>query len=308
MAPVTMSPIPREPSVNEGDQIRGCSSWPAAARCRIRRTCAALARRRAPNGESSSVAAWRGRWRLASAPWLRRSARSPRGCGFGRRPRRPSRADVATFQQVIGTVVVTSVDQGRQTVTGAGMRLRARVAPRDRERQRAALVLIDGTAIRLDQMTVAVFESALSDARARSGYIDSGRPPRSTLRCASKPFRSVHHLGTRFEVRVAATSMRVRVREGLVAVERDADKVDDGRLERRWSSRPSGTPSRERIATSGPEWRWVGRLAEPFILEGATVRRSWTGSVASRAGSGRSRTPRCARGPTASCSTDRSRG
>jgi hypothetical protein len=33
----------------------------------------------------------------------------------------------------------------------------------------------------------------------------------------------------------------------------------------------NGTPSREQIATSGSEWRWVHELSGPFILEGATV-------------------------------------
>ena len=33
----------------------------------------------------------------------------------------------------------------------------------------------------------------------------------------------------------------------------------------------TGTARREPIAIAGPEWSWVDRLAEPFILEGATV-------------------------------------
>jgi FecR protein len=215
---------------------------------------------------------WRGRWRIgfgalaatfcALAAWV-----------WLRPPTAPaSLADIATLQQVAGTVVVTSLDIGRQTVTGAGMRIRPGSRIEIPDGSGAALRLIDGTAVRLDQTTVAVFEHAYHLTLERGAvYIDAGRSPRSTapLRVETA-FGSVRHLGTRFEVRLAGASMRVRVREGLVAVEREGT---------RWTTQAGealaltdvGTASRERIATSGPEWSWVGRLAEPFVLEGATV-------------------------------------
>ncbi len=218
---------------------------------------------------------WRGRWRIglgalaatfcALAAWV-----------WLRPPSAPaSRADIATVQQIAGTVVVTSLDMGHQTVT-AGMRIRPGSRIEIPDGSGVALRLIDsmgdGTAVRLDRATVAVFETADQLTLERGAvYVDAGRSPRSTapLRVETV-FGSVRHLGTRFEVRLGSTSMRVRVREGLVAVEREGT---------RWTTQAgealaltdAGTASREPIATSGPEWRWVGRLAEPFVLDGATV-------------------------------------
>jgi ferric-dicitrate binding protein FerR (iron transport regulator) len=87
-------------------------------------------------------------------------------------------------------------------------------------------MLIDGTAISFDRATLAVFENAQHVTLERgAAYIDSGRAAgaESALRVETA-FGAVRHLGTRFEVRVAAASMRVRVREGLVAVARGATR------------------------------------------------------------------------------------
>jgi hypothetical protein len=277
MGPQDVTHESQEPDVMESDQIgqllklAGRRQMPDAADMRRAREAArtewrVVVRRRT----------WRGRWRIgvgalaatfcALAAWL-----------WLRPPTAPaSLADIATVQHIAGTIVVTSLDSGRQTVTGPGMRIRTGSRIEIPDGSGAALQLIDGkgdgTAVRLDRMTVAVFESASRLTLERGAvYVDAGRSPRSTapLRVETA-FGSVRHLGTRFEVRLDRTSMRVRVREGLVAVEREGS---------RWTTQAgealavtdAGAASRERIATSGPDWRWVGRLAEPFVLEGATV-------------------------------------
>ena len=83
-------------------------------------------------------------------------------------------------------------------------------------------------------------------------------------------FGSVRHTGTQFEVRVDESALRVRVREGSVAVEaagqRWASRAGEGLILAR-----SGPPERHAIAVSGPEWSWVSELAQPFRLEGATA-------------------------------------
>jgi hypothetical protein len=273
MAPVTMSHDSQEPSVDDGDRIgqllklAGRRQMPDPADLHRAREAArtewvGVVRRRA----------WRGRWRLglgamaaavcALAVWI--SLRTPAAPA--------ALADVATFQRVRGAVAVTSAGQGRQTVTGPGIRLRPGARLETSNDSRAALVLSDGTTISFDRATVAVLENADHVTLERgAAYIDSGRAPGdgSALRVETV-FGAVRHLGTQFEVRVAAASMRIRVREGLVAVQRGAV---------RWTTEAgealvlgaSGTPSRERIATAGSEWRWVHELSEPFILEGATV-------------------------------------
>jgi len=273
MAPVTMSHDSQEPAVNDDDQIgrllklAGRRQMPDPADMRRARQAA-----RAEWTDVVRRRAWPGRWRLglgamaaavcALAAWI--SLRTPTAPAV--------LADIATFQRVMGAVVVTSVEQGRQTVTGPGIRLRPGARLETSHDSRAALVLIDGTAISFDRATVAVFENA-DHVRLERGaaYIDSGRAAgaESALRLETA-FGAARHLGTQFEVRVAAASMRVRVREGLVAVERGATRWTTGAGEALVVA-ANGTPSRERIATSGSEWRWVHDLSEPFILEGATV-------------------------------------
>jgi ferric-dicitrate binding protein FerR (iron transport regulator) len=111
-------------------------------------------------------------------------------------------------------------------VTGPGIRLRPGARLETSNDSRAALMLIDGTAISFDRATLAVFENAQHVTLERgAAYIDSGRAAgaESALRVETA-FGAVRHLGTRFEVRVAAASMRVRVREGLVAVARGATR------------------------------------------------------------------------------------
>jgi len=216
--------------------------------------------------------AWRGRWQIglgalaaafcALAAWM--SLRAPT-------TPRPS-ADVATIQRIAGTVLVTSAGMDRQPVTAPGVRLPPGTRIEIGDSGGAALALADGSIVRLDRATVAVIvETRQVNLERGAVYLDAGRTPASTspLRVETR-FGAVRHVGTRFEVRLADTSMRVRVREGSVAVERQGTQ---------WTAPAgeallftgAGTPSRHQIAMSGAEWSWVDRLAAPFVLEGATV-------------------------------------
>jgi ferric-dicitrate binding protein FerR (iron transport regulator) len=271
MAPVKMPHDSQEPAVNEGDQIErllklagrrempdpadmrraretACTEWAAAVRRRAWR-------RRLGFGAMAAAC-------CALAAWI--SLHSPTAPD--------AVADLATVQRVMGTVVITSAERGRQTVTGPGIRVRTGARVEVSNDSRAALVLIDGTTVSFDRATVAVFESVHHLTLERgAAYIDSGRTysAESALRVETA-FGAVRHLGTQFEVRLAASSMRIRVREGVVAVERGATRWTTGAGEALVLT-ANGTPSRERIATSGSEWRWVHELSEPFVLEGATV-------------------------------------
>jgi ferric-dicitrate binding protein FerR (iron transport regulator) len=263
----------QEPDVSEGDQIgqllklAGRRQMPDPSNMRRAREVARAEWRTVVRRRT-----WRARWRfglgtLAAAVcalvawlWLR-PVTAPE-----------SLADIATVQHVVGNVVVTSLDIGRQTITGAGKRIRSGSRIEIPDGSGAALRLDDGTAVRFDRTTVAVFEHANQLTLERGAvYIDAGPSPRSTppLRVETV-FGSVRHLGTRFEVRLGTTSVRVRVREGLVAVER-AGTTWTAPAGEALALTDAGMVSRERIATTGSEWSWVGRLADPFVLEGATV-------------------------------------
>jgi len=274
---VTMShdseePRTNDPGVAEGDQIgqllklAGRRQMPDPSDMRRARDAA-----RAEWTLVVRQRAWRSPWRiglgalaaafctLALWMWLRTPAAPA------------SLAEVATFQRIAGTVVMTSA-LGRETVSGPGTRIRPGARIEIADEGGASFALIDGSAVRLDRSTVAVVEDAHRVTLERgAAYVDSGRSPgsASSLRIVTR-FGAVRHVGTRFEVRLEEASMRVRVRDGLVAVERDGTRWNTGAGEALVLAR-TGTPTRQRIATSGPEWSWADRLSTPFLLEGATV-------------------------------------
>jgi ferric-dicitrate binding protein FerR (iron transport regulator) len=215
---------------------------------------------------------WRGRWRMgigalaaalcALAAWI--SFRTPATLA--------PLPEVAIFQRIAGTVVMTGAGLGRQTVSGSGVPITQGARIEIGDTGGAALVLTGGAIVRLDRATAVGVEDASHLTLERgAAYVDSGRAPGSAspLRIET-PFGTVRHVGTRFEVRLAGASMRVRVRDGLVAVERDGTGWQTGAGEALVLT-SAGAPGRQRIATSGPEWSWVDRLSAPFVLEGATV-------------------------------------
>jgi ferric-dicitrate binding protein FerR (iron transport regulator) len=261
------------PDVTEGDQIGQLLKL--AGRRQMPDPTDMRRAREAAHAEWTLVVrrrAWGGRWRIGFgalaaafcvlAAWI--SFRAPSAP--------PPLADVATFQRIAGIVVVTSAGVGRQTVSGSGIRIKPGARIEIDDAGGASFVLIDGAVVRLDRATAVVVEDASHLTLERgAAYVDSGRAPRSpsSLRIETR-FGAVRHVGTRFEVRLADVSMRIRVRDGLVAVERDGTRWTTGAGEALVLA-GTGTPSRQRIATTGPEWRWADRLSTPFVLEGATV-------------------------------------
>jgi ferric-dicitrate binding protein FerR (iron transport regulator) len=181
--------------------------------------------------------------------------------------------EIATLQTLTGALFVTSVDVGRRVVADTGAPLRAGDRIDTSEGSRAALSLHSGISIRFDSATSAVLDSAGRLTLDRGAvYVDANHVSQDSGLAVHTAFGNVHHVGTQFEVRLHDGRLRVSVREGVVAVERG---------DRRWTSRAGERLlldadtliERQPIATSGADWRWVNELAQPFRLEGATVRR-----------------------------------
>jgi FecR protein len=183
-----------------------------------------------------------------------------------------SQEAVATLQTTTVPIVVTAGD-GRRATVGPGDRLHVGDRIETSDRNRAAISFDDGVSARLDLATTAIFD-ATDRLRLERGavYVETGEASRGSGLRVETPFGSVRHLGTQFEVRLLDRSLRVRVREGTVAVEHG---------DARWTSRareqllfvPGQAPLRQAIATSGTDWSWVSELPRPFHLEGATVPR-----------------------------------
>lgn len=208
-------------------------------------------------------------------PWIARQ-RVPAGV----------RLEIANVRTVTGPVFLVAAD-GRRSPLAAGARIGAGERVETSNDGRAAFAMNGGVSMRLDQATAIVFD-ARGEVTLASGaaYVDSGDDASATsetneTRAAGErgaadskaleittAFGKVSHVGTQFEVRLQDSSMRVLVREGTVAVERGGTRWTSQSGEALMLSR-SGPPVRAVIPTSGPEWKWVADLAEPFRLEGA---------------------------------------
>jgi hypothetical protein len=253
-------------------------------------------RRPMPDAAQISTAreAARAEWRRAARPrrwrrslWSVTAAASIIGAAavvwFSRPTSQPPaaapRIEIATLHTITGALVVTSPDGARHTVTQSGMRLRVGDRIDVPEGRRAAVSMGGTVSVRFDSGTSAAFDEANRLRLDRGAvYVDSGTAPHGAALQVETPLGSVTHVGTQFEVRLLGESLRVRVREGAVAV---------ARAGRRWTS-PAGealllkghdAPDRHAIATFGADWNWVTEVAAPFQLEGAALPRflDWAG-------------------------------
>jgi ferric-dicitrate binding protein FerR (iron transport regulator) len=132
----------------------------------------------------------------------------------------------------------------------------------------AVISLATGAEVRLNTGTV-VRLAAEGRLQVETGqvYIDTGRRTGSVV-SVDTPVGTVRDIGTRFDVRVAGDTLRVRVREGTVRLDTGGKPIEAGAgwqiLVQNGSA--SVTPS----ATHGADWAWTMR-ASPFTIEGATL-------------------------------------
>jgi hypothetical protein len=95
---------------------------------------------------------------------------------------------------------------------------------------------------------------------------DAGGPSSFEVRTS---WGAVRETGTQFEVRLETTALRVRVREGRVAVLGRGPTLDvESGAELRLDE--SG-PARRAIPIHGPDWSWVLPLAPAFDIEGRSL-------------------------------------
>jgi hypothetical protein len=97
-------------------------------------------------------------------------------------------------------------------------------------------------------------------------YLDSGRAAASGSPFeVGTPWGSVRETGTQFEVRLDPEGLRVRVREGRVAVR---DETAASGVELRVDARGV---TRRAFPVHGPEWGWVLSLAPAFEMDGRSL-------------------------------------
>lgn len=133
---------------------------------------------------------------------------------------------------------------------------------------RVSLRLSQGVSLRFDRGSRARLVSASAIALgAGAVYVDSGsQAPHLEIHTS---FGIVRDIGTQFEIRLSDSSLRVRVRSGVVEVRSGGrgDDVSSARPGTELTLGPAGVTSRA-VAPYGPEWAWAASLGPAFEMEG----------------------------------------
>jgi ferric-dicitrate binding protein FerR (iron transport regulator) len=166
--------------------------------------------------------------------------------------------------------VTTEPAGGHAVIAAEGQAIAAGSNIRTTATSRATVALTDGGEIRLDTDTVATLVNARTVQLERGGiYLDSGAytPGSFIVTTASGTVRDI---GTRFEVRVDARDLRVRVRDGAVQLER-AGRIDRALTGTELIARADGTVSTRSVDPFAADWAWITEAAPPFTVENATL-------------------------------------
>jgi ferric-dicitrate binding protein FerR (iron transport regulator) len=135
----------------------------------------------------------------------------------------------------------------------------------------AAIALPNGVELRLDSDTALTIDAARRVSLTRGAiYLDSSnrKGPPEPIEIVARG-TVIRDIGTRYEVRLSDQELRVRVRDGRVAVSsvfgmREADR--GGQLRVTSSGILAG-----RASTSGADWDWIVRATRPPQLEGRSL-------------------------------------
>ena len=164
-------------------------------------------------------------------------------------------AIVAQVQAIRGTTTPTLTPSASiaeatwiETLTGSTLSL---------DWNGATLRLGEGTRVQLDARTASLERGILYFDGAHSGITIKTR------------FGEIRDIGTQFEVRLSESSLRVRVREGRIDLRRGG-RVDIAEAATELIA--DGTSvTKNAIAVSGAEWKWIEDAAPPLRLEGLTL-------------------------------------
>jgi ferric-dicitrate binding protein FerR (iron transport regulator) len=184
--------------------------------------------------------------------------------------RPPIEESLAAGERIEGQPVVRRQIDGERRVLRLSLQmpLRADDTIETDQGSRAALGTADGSSIRLDRSSHARLIGPRVIELVQGGvYIATSDGSKGFE--VRTPLGSVHDVGTRFEVRLAETSLRVRVRAGSVEIRR-RDQIVPASAGTEATVTPGGIETR-RTSTYGAEWEWTAGLAAPFAIEGRSL-------------------------------------
>jgi ferric-dicitrate binding protein FerR (iron transport regulator) len=138
--------------------------------------------------------------------------------------------------------------------------------------ERAAVRLDSGHALRLDAGTrLRLDTDSVLTLERGAVYIDSQLSPSGAAVEVRTHLGVATDVGTRFEVRLAESQLRVRVREGLVNVERDG-RTHAASAGIELTLDAAGSVERRSTPVYGPSWQWSVEIAPVFDIEGRSLR------------------------------------
>ena len=181
---------------------------------------------------------------------------------------------LATVEALSGAVHLSRSPSGRPAelaLLQVGDRVRAGEGVETTSGGLAALRLSGGASVRVDRGTrVRILSDTTLGLDGGAIYIDSGGREGERAIEVRTTLGVVRDIGTRFEVRLTASSLRVRVRTGLVRVSQslqshEANAGDELTLDGR------GSLARRTTPVYGLDWAWVTTIAQPFELEGRSL-------------------------------------
>jgi ferric-dicitrate binding protein FerR (iron transport regulator) len=186
---------------------------------------------------------------------------------FQRTPPMAGRSELARVERVVGGAeeatgdIWSALGETRTPLT-TGMKLRTLADGR------VALALAGGGSLRLDAETEVMLD-APGRLYVRHGtiYVDSGaRPGASRLEIVT-PAGTARDIGTQFELQVAGSAMRLRVREGSVSIDRGGRSLTGGAGEQIAIDARGGI-SRDVIEPGDAAWQWAESIAPTPDIDG----------------------------------------
>ncbi|MCC7258258.1 MAG: FecR domain-containing protein [Gammaproteobacteria bacterium] len=209
----------------------------------------------------------RRRWALALAAGVLLAA----GVGLVLRSGPPPPGMVARVERVLGTVEWVQAPGGQwRSLASREPTLREGARVRTTSGGRAGLQLAGGASLRLAPGSEIELGSPqrLTLVHGRV-YVDagSGADPVAVVTTAGV----ARDVGTQFEVLFAGSSYRLRVREGLVVLQRGSAEAR-ARAGDELSFRGAGPLQQVRIPGDDPQWQWTEELAPAPDIDGRPVR------------------------------------
>jgi hypothetical protein len=182
-------------------------------------------------------------------------------------PALSGRGELATIERIVGGVELghgeewERLDESRGAVR-TGRRLRTRPDGR------VALALAGGASLRLAGDTEVLLDDPHRLFVQRGTiYVDSGARPGETRIEVVTAAGTARELGTQFELQVASARLRLRVREGSVAIDRGGRSVT-GAAGEQIVLDDFGGVARSAIAPDSDAWAWAEALASLPDIDG----------------------------------------